>query len=184
MSDEEYYNFSDSSLELHYTFEPRQKSKQKSPNFVSDTIDLTNELQDNKIKELKSKQNKIINDSNDSSFIYINSSSDESFKSTNSVLSQSGYVNNSNRGLSNLSNSIKSISKLEDNDLNSASIRENKPLVFHNNYTTPKQHVQINDLSESAKLLDRIYGKEWRHINNVIKGTKKNLNDELFKNYE
>lgn len=62
---------------------------------------------------------------------------------------------------------------------------ENKHYEFNNDYATPKQkHVQINNLTKSAKVLDRIYGNEWRLINGVIKDAKKKLSDELFENYE
>jgi len=175
MSSQDYS--SDSSLELCITL----KSK-KSPTIIFDTIDLTN---DTKFEDFKSKQNKTINSSNNLSVINISLDSNESFKSTTSVLSNSNYVNKSNKHLDNLSNSKKSVSKLKHNDINSASIHENKYFEFHNNYVTPKQkHVQIDNLTESAKLLDRIYGNEWRLINGVIKDSKKNLSDELFENYE
>lgn len=51
------------------------------------------------------------------------------------------------------------------------------------NYVTPKKqkNIENNDPSESAKLLDRIYGKQWRHIDGVLMETKKkNLNNEYF----
>jgi len=55
-----------------------------------------------------------------------------------------------------------------------------------NNFVTPvKRHIiQNNHLSESAKLLDRIYGKEWRYVDGVLRNSEtKYLNDELNGDY-
>jgi len=80
-SDQEYENYFDSSLELCIPFNFKQKSKVKSHNRF-DTIDLTTKLQDTKLKNFKSKENKTINSSNNLSVINISSSSDESFDLT------------------------------------------------------------------------------------------------------
>lgn len=201
-SDEEYYNFSDSSLELFDTFKQKSKKnknfKQTSnSNIVFDIIDLTNE------SDMKLKRNKNMNFLNDLSVCNISSSSNESFKSATSILSNSNNINNleninngkqNNNSLTkiihfdsenNLSDSNKSL-KLE---YNITSTMSNNKQVEHsnyqNNYATPKEkQIKNNHLIKSAKLLDRIYGKEWRSVDGVIKNSKKKkLSDEDFVNY-
>lgn len=185
------YNLSDSSLELSNMV---LKSKKKKVI----TFDQKKESISN-LKDLKSEKIKIIN--NHSSVINFSSSSNESFKSTKSVLSDSNYINIDNKihkncddspiGIIFNSNSNyssdKSFSELGDNKENS--IRINIQDAFSNyqnkSITPKKQNIIDNNLSESAKLLDRIYGKEWRNIDGVIKSsTIKNLNVELIENNE
>lgn len=200
MSDEENV-FSDSSLELFDTFQPRSKknngSKQKSNHkAIIDHIDLTNHSY-TKINDFKSKIVTKTNNKDDLSIYSISSSSDDSFKSTSSVLSDCNKIvshddveNQDHVGFENTSfkmvhnfNSKKKNSKLEFDDTNSISIGGDQ-LEFQNNYATPKKnHIQVN-ISESAKLLDRIYGKEWRNVDGVIKiSKKKKYNDELFDSF-
>lgn len=179
-------------------------SKQKSnPNVILDTIDLTNEsylgfknIEKNTMKK-KDSLKYVFNSNSSMNDI----SSNESFKSATSSFSS---PNNTYQDLANcntspikvihsrntgiiLSNSTKRFSKLECNDTSSALIHvEGKNSEFQNNYTTPKvKSIQASDLSESAKLLDRIYGNDWRHIDGVIKDlNKKHLSDELFEHFD
>jgi len=201
MSDEEYYNFSDSSLELFDTFEPRSKKtitfeqKLKSEH-TSDHINLTNE------SKLIEKKNSLSVRYSNSSIYNDNSSSNDSFKSTSSFLGINDE-NNVNKVLVNFNNlSTGQIYKLNsENDLPSSdqitstlkytdTISKlnhitNESLKLKNNYSTPKdKHILSKNFSDSAKLLDSIYGKEWRHIDGVIKEPKKkNLNNDLFEKY-
>lgn len=183
MSDEKYYNFSDSSLELLDTFKPKLKTKTSSiqnieSNIVIDKNNLTNE------SYTKSKLIKNTNSSNIITLNSSNSSSNESFKSTTSVLSNSNGIDNNNQDFgyspTKLVFNSESTSKLVHKDVDSSLIHVQNNSDFKNNYFTPKeQHNQTQYLLESAKLLDSIYGKEWRGINGVIKDAKKkNLNDE------
>lgn len=202
-SEEEYYNFSDSSLELFDTFKPKSKKnknyKQSSNSIiVSDIIDLTNE------SDMKLKRNNISKDFlNDLSICNISSSSNESFKSATSILSNSNNINNLeniNNGNQNNNSLTKMIHFDSENNLsdsnksflkyNITSTMSNSKKVKHSeyqyNYATPKEkQIQNNYLTESAKLLDRIYGKEWRSVDGVIKNSKKKkkLSDEDFVNY-
>jgi hypothetical protein len=198
MSDKENDIFTDSSLELFDTLKPKLKtkinSKNNSKHVMLDTIDLTNEsylgFEDIKIKKNKKKDSLIVFNSNSSRN---EMSSNESFKSATNLLfspnnnyqdltnvdtSPVKLINSINSEIS-LSDSIQNFSKLECNDTNYAFNHvEDINSEFQNNYTTPKvKNNQTSDLSESAKLLDRIYGYEWRHIDGVIKVTdKKHLN--------
>lgn len=194
MSDKENDVFSDSSLELFDTFKPKLKtkinSKNKSKHVMLDIIDLTNEsylgLEDIEInKNNKNNSLKVFNSNSSMNDL----SSNESFKSATSLLDS---PNNNYQDLINfntspiklinsfnseipLSNSTQSFSKLECNETNSAFNHvENTNSEFQNNYTTPKvKNNQTSNLSESAKLLDRIYGYKWRHIDGVIKDSNK-----------
>lgn len=183
ISDEKYYNFSDSSLELFDTFKPRLKTKTSSKqkiksNIVMDKISLTNK---------SSTESKLIKNTNSLNFIALNSSnssSNESFKSTTSVLSNSNDIDNNSQDYTisptKLVFNSESTSKLVHKDVDSSLIHVQNNSDLKNNYFTPKEkHNQTQNLLESAKLLDSIYGKEWRRINGVIKDAKKkNLNDE------
>lgn len=165
-SDKENYNFSDSSLELFDTFKPRSKIK------INSKQKLKNNINDNHInfpKELDIESKKYINF--DLSIYSISSGSNESFKSFTSLLSDRSIQNINSK--ENLSSSEDSFSKSKCKD------------EFKNNYTTPiKKDIQSNHLSESAKLLDRIYGREWRSIDGVLQNSKtKNLTDELYGDY-
>lgn len=186
MSDEEYYNFSDSSLELFETFKPKSRKNKDSEiesntNIVFDVVDLTNE------SGTKSKK---INFLNDLSVCNISSSSNESFKSTTSVLSNISNIYNGNVDSSitiQMENNLSDSNKKNVYDITSMSKNKSvKHSEFQNNYATPKEkYIQNNQLTESAKLLDKIYGKEWRSIDGVIKNSKKKkkLGDEHFGNY-
>lgn len=204
MSNEE-NNFSDSSLELFDTFPPKSKKNidpdQKSNHqVIIDQIDLTNILytktNDFKSKIVKKKCiSKPIDD--DLSIYSIGSSSDNSFKSTTSNLSDYNKKasdddndNQDHAGLNNLHSKIvhslyseRKKSKLGFNDTNSVSVYKDQH-EFQNNYATPKDnHIQKN-ISESAKILDRIYGNEWRSVDGVIKISKKEkCNDKLFDSF-
>lgn len=163
-SDKENYNLFDSSLELFDTFKPRSKtkinSKQKSnDNTNADHIDFPKE------SDIESK--KSINF--DMSILSISSGSDDSFKSFTSL--HSNPIQNINS--KDLSCTEGSFTKIKSKD------------EFKNSYTTPvKKHIQSNHLSESAKLLDRIYGKEWRCVDGVLQNSKtKYLSDELYGDY-
>lgn len=182
MSDEKYYNFSDSSLELFDTFKPRLKTKTSSKqkiksNIVIDKISLTNE------SYTKSKLIKNTNSSNNITLNSSNSSSNESFKSTTSVLSNSNDIDNNNQDFGNsptkLDFNSESTSKLVHKDVDSSLIHVQNNSDFKNYFTPKEQHTQTQNLLKSAKLLDSIYGKEWRRINGIIKDPKKkNLNNE------
>jgi len=165
-SDKENYNFSDSSLELFDTFKPRSKTKINSKQKLNNNI---NDNHINFLKELDIESKKTINF--DLSIHSISSGSNESFKSFSSLLSDCSIQNINSE--ENLSSSEDSFSKSKCKD------------EFKNNYTTPiKKHIQSNHLSESAKLLDRIYGREWRSIDGVLRNSKtKNLTDELYGDY-
>lgn len=98
-------------------------------------------------------------------FYNVNSSSNESFKSISNSLSD---LNSDHHGLKNEYYTQMS--------------------VIHDNITTPEdncitpkeKHIEV--VTESAKLLDRIYGKEWRKIDGVINIPKKNiLSNESFR---
>lgn len=183
MPDEKYYNFSDSSLELFDTFKLRPKTKTSSKqkiksNILTDKISLTNESYT---------KTKLIKNTNSSNIIILNSSnssSNESFKSTTSVLSNSNDIDNNNQDFGNSPTRLifnsKNTSKFVHENIDSSLIHVQNNSDFKNNYFTPKEQCNPNQhLLESAKLLDSIYGKEWRHINGVIKDVKKkNLNDE------
>ncbi|XP_015372988.1 PREDICTED: uncharacterized protein LOC107168180 [Diuraphis noxia] len=162
-SDKENYNFSDSSLELFDTFKPRSKTKINSKQRINNNI---NDNHINFPKEFDIESKKCINV--DVSIYSISSGSNESFKSFTSLLSDR-HIQNINLK-ENLSCSEDSFSKIKCKD------------EIKNNYTTPiKKHSQINHLSESTKLLDRIYGKKWRSIDGVLRNSKtKNLTDELY----
>lgn len=172
-SDKENDIFSDSSLELFDTFKPRSKtkinSKQMFNNINVDHIDFPKE------SDIKSK--KYIN--SDLSIYNISSSSNDSFKSFNSLHSNPIENNYSKDNLSVTKDSIATFESKERNDIH------DDLFEFKNNYTTPvKNHIQSNHLSESAKLLDRIYGKEWRCVDGVLKNSKtKYLNNELYDDY-
>lgn len=191
MSDEEYYNFSDSSLELFETFKPKSRKnndskKESNSNIVFDVVDLTNK------SDTKSKPIKKNNFLSDLSVYNISSSSNESFKSTTSVLSNISNIYNGNQNVDS-SITIQIENNLPDSNkkklYNITSMTKNKSVKhseFQNNYATPKEkHIQNNQLTESAKLLDKIYGKEWRSVDGVIKNSKrkKKLDDEHFGNY-
>lgn len=200
MSDKENDIFSDSSLELFDTFKPKLKTKTKSTkksNVILGTIDLTNEsyhkFEDIETKIIRQKDSSVSN----GNLSVIDISSNESFKSATSLVSS---PNNSYQDLTNvdtspikvnhnfnsgilLSNSTQSFSKPNSNDTISVYNHiEGKNSEFQNNYITPKvKNIEKSDLSESAKLLDRIYGNEWRSIDGVIKDSKKkHLSDEHF----
>lgn len=166
-SDKENYNFSDSSLELFDTFKPRSKTKIKSKqklncNINVDHIDLT--------KESPIETKKSINF--DVSIHSISSGSNDSFKSCASLHSNKSIQNiNSKDHSSGTEDSFTKIKYKDDSK---------------NNFVTPvKKHIiQNNHLSESSKLLDRIYGKEWRCVDGVLRNSKtKYLNDELNGDY-
>jgi len=164
-SDKENFNFSDSSLELFDTFKPRSKtkinSKQKLHNNVNVYhIDLTKE------SPIETKKSTHL----DVSIHSISSGSNDSFKSFTSL--HSNPIQDIN--------SKDHSSGTEDNFTNIKCKDE-----FKNNFTTPiNKHNQSNNLSESAKLLDRIYGKKWRCIDGVLRNSKtKYFNDELYGDY-
>lgn len=182
-SDEEYYNFSDSSLELFDSFKPRTPKKSPTQKIDSgvifDKIDLTSVYTESKLIQKKYSLSIITVDSS--------SSSDDSFKSTTSVLSS---PNNTKKYSQDLSNSFnkkmyhKSIYKSVHNDVNFAlnTVQNNLSELknISNNYSTPKKkNISPKDLSESAKLLDRIYGKEWRNVDGVIKNIEKKSNENF-----
>lgn len=181
MSDQEYYNFSDSSLELFDTFKPKSKKNKNSKqtpnsNIIFNTIDLTNK------SDTKFKKNKSLHFSNNLSVCNISSSSNESFKSATSILSNSNNINISNQNYNSLTKIIHFDSKNNLSDMNNKQVEHSE---FQNNYTTPKEnHIQNNHLTESAKLLDRFYGKEWRSVDGIFKNSKKKkkLSDEHFGN--
>lgn len=119
--------------------------------------------------------------------INISSSSNESFKSTKSCLSTSNDINDSNENLkNNSSNSSTGIIhnyNPDQNDDKKFSIFQYNNRKHTTNVVSKEKHVEINNLTESAKLLDRIYGKQWRNIDGIIKSSNiKNLNDELNEN--
>lgn len=164
-SDKENFNFSDSSLELFDTFKPRSKtknnSKQKLNNNVNvDYIDFP--------KESPIETKKSIHF--DVSIHSISSGSNDSFKSFTSLHSNPIQNINSKDHSSGTEDSFTKIKRKDE---------------FKNNFTTPiNKHIHSNHLSESAKLLDRIYGKEWRCIDGVLRNSKtKNLSDELYGDY-
>lgn len=161
---------SDSSLELCIVKKPKFKNnyKQKSHNNVNfGYIDLTNES-DSKLKDLKMKnvEENSLKVMNSSTSIYnVSSSSNESFKSISNSLSD---INPDHNDFENERND-----KISVNNVNIT--------TPENNCITPKEnHIKV--LSESAKILDRIYGKEWRKIDGLIKNSKKILSDESFEN--
>uniref|UniRef100_A0A2H8TPB7 Acidic repeat-containing protein n=1 Tax=Melanaphis sacchari TaxID=742174 RepID=A0A2H8TPB7_9HEMI len=165
MSDKENDNFSDSSLELFDTFQPRSKTKINSNqkidhNIYIDHIDIS--------KESNIELKKCIN--YDLSVYNISSSSNDSFKSFTSL-----HSNPVEDNLSGTEDSVTTFKCKNRNDIHDNLYK------FKNNYITPvKNHIQSNHLSESAKLLDRIYGKEWRCIDGVLKNSKtKYLNNEI-----
>ncbi|CAH1738930.1 unnamed protein product [Aphis gossypii] len=173
MSDKENDIFSDSSLELFDTFKPRSKTKINSEqNFNNINVD-HNDFP----KESDVKSKKYINF--DLSIYNISSSSNDSFKSFTSLHSNPIENNYSKDNLSGTKDSIATFESKNRNDIH------DNLFEFKDNYTTPvKNHIQSNHLSESAKLLDRIYGKEWRCVDGVLKNSKtKYLNDELYDNY-
>lgn len=191
-SEEEYYNFSDSSLELFDSFKPRPQKKKIAPKInsgeVVDQIDLTNMYVESKLIEKKYSLSTITIDSD--------SSSDEldSFKSARSVVSPVlSSLNDTNKNNQDLCDSFpkkvnkKSICKsLHNNDnftLNTVQnhFSEHKYINISNNCFTP-ENKNLKIVSESAKLLDRMYGKEWRNIDGVIKNVKIKINDENFEN--
>lgn len=185
-SNEEYYNFSDSSLELFDSFKPRSQKKslaqQIDSGVIFDKIDLTNINTESKLIKKKNSLSTLTIDSN--------SSSDDSFKSTTSVFSGPNNTKKYNQDLSNsFTKKIysKSIYKSVHNDGNFAlNTVQNNFSEFKNtsnNFSTPKKKsITPKDLSESAKLLDRIYGKEWRNIDGVIKNIKEKQSNEHFAN--
>jgi len=117
--------------------------------------------------DIESKKNKNLDISNYS----ISTSSNESFKSFTSIVSDHPIQNINSK--ENLSSSEDSFTKIKCKD------------ELKNNYTTPtNKHIQSNHLSESAKLLDRIYGREWRNVDGVLRNSKtKYLTDELYGDY-
>lgn len=160
MCDQEENIFSDSSLELFDTFNIKTKQKVKclkksNFNVMVDQIDVAHDS----CTELEDFKSKIIKTKSSSNRIIDNSSlSNKSFSSNES---------------------FKSIYSSEcNNDINSVLVNEK------NKFSTPeKQHTQTNSplILESAKLLDRIYGKQWRNIDGVIKNYKTTyMSDELF----
>lgn len=171
MSDEGNYNFSDSSLELFDTFKPRSKTKSSSKLKLSHNINVDH-------IDFPEESKRSINSS--LSVYNISSSSNESFKSFTSLHSNSSNKINSKDNSSDIKNSFTKI-KYKDKNHIQDNLHE-----FKNNYTTPvkKHNIQSNHLSESAKLLDRIYGKEWRYVDGVLHNPKaKDLNDELYGDY-
>lgn len=183
MSDEEYYNFSDSSLELFDTFQPRTKKQnlnksdlKLNSNVNFDQIDLTNAPYFESESINTEISSSIITINSSSSNHSINCSSSESFKSTKSSLSSSVYNYSNKHSL----------------DCSLARKRDTKSLkleganIASNKYSTPKHsHSKAIDLTESAKLLDRIYGKKWRSVDGVIKNCNKtNLNNVFDCNYK
>lgn len=168
-SDKENHNFSDSSLELFDTFKPKSKTK-INPKQKSNNINF------------------------DSSVINISSSSDESFQSFTSLHSNHANTNNISNGINDFvkssratknMNSKENFSCTEESFTKFESKEKNHTVQDHldkfkSNCTTPtKSDIYTNHLSESAKLLDRIYGKTWRTVDGVLK----NSNKELFRNY-
>lgn len=194
MSDKEYYNFSDSSLELFDTFKPRKKKQTKSnlklnSNVNFDQIDLTNASYFESKSINTDLSSSIITVNSYSSIPSTNNSSNESFKSTLSSLSSPMNIINDNQNLyySSTENSNITSSKLENHNGNSATNNvRNSSSPSKNNYSTPKKSL-INPLhlSESIKLLDRLYGKEWRCVDGVLKNCNRtNLNDVFDNNDE
>jgi len=166
-SDKENYNFSDSSLELFDTFKPRSKTKINSKQKLNYNINVDhNDFPKESAEETK----KSIHF--DISIHSISSGSNDSFKSFASL--------NSNNPIQNI-NSKDNSSGTEDSFTKIKCKDDSK-----NNFITPvKKHNQSNHLSESAKLLDRIYGKEWRRVDGVLRNSKtKFLNDELYGDYD
>ncbi|XP_050442475.1 arrestin domain-containing protein F-like isoform X2 [Adelges cooleyi] len=54
----------------------------------------------------------------------------------------------------------------------------------NNGFLTPtKTYEQPNDLTESAKVLDRLYGNQWRNINGIIVDAKKKNLNNLLRNF-
>lgn len=169
-------NLSDSSLKLINPYKQKSKIKKNANyNVILDTIDLTNEskteLKDFKLKTkyFSNIKKGLLSDGNDKTRMIIKSCSNECVKSTKNLLSDFNYKSNEQND--NLHFANKSLSKLECDNLMQENL-ENKS--FQNNYTTPKKnHIESNDILESAKLLDRIYGNEWRHIDGVIRSSQK-----------
>lgn len=196
MSDQEN---SDSSLELFNTFKPKSK-KYNEKKLCSNVkmlvkIDLTNELPtESKNTKLRKIEEKNL-DINNHTIYNISSSSNDSFKSlTNSptnfkdLCDGNEDLQNSDKSLTECNHNFESdhVPSYSDycvldhkyNDNNSVG-HVNTP---ENNCITPKEN-SIKIISESAKLLDRIYGKKWREIDGVIKDPKKIVfTDESFVN--
>lgn len=160
---------SDSSLELYINKKPRYKNnyRQKLNNNVNlDCIDLTDESE-TKLKNLNFNHEKknSLNASRIPSICSISSSSNESFKSISNSFS---YLNSDHKDF--------------ENEYNKISPSIDNISTFENNCITPKEkHIKV--LSESAKLLDRFYGNEWRKIDGVLSNTKeKKLSDKSIEN--
>ncbi|VVC35819.1 SprT-like,High mobility group box domain [Cinara cedri] len=180
-SDQENDNLSDSSLKFMNV--RKRKSKRKKTynnNMILDEIDLTKES-NNELNGLKLKNKKTnkdgLTDCNVKSYF------NESVKSTTHLLPNISYKskdqndNTKFKIVKNLNsedylhNTNKGFSNLEYNDLNPENLKDKS--FFQNSFITPKKNdIQTNDLVESAKLLDRFYGNEWRDIDGVI-STKK-----------
>lgn len=165
-SDKENYNFSDSSLELFDTFQPRSKTKINSKQKLNYNINVDH-IDFPKESDIETK--KSINF--DITIHSISSGSNDSFESFESLHSNPIQIINSK---DNFSGTVDGLTKLKCKDDSKI------------NFTTPvKKHIQSNHLSESAKLLDRIYGKEWRCIDGVLRNSKtRYLNDELYGDYK
>lgn len=171
-------NLSDSSLILINPYKQRSKIKKNTNyNEILDTIDLTNEskteLKDFKLKtkHFSNIKKGLLSDGNDKAKTLIKTCSNECVKSTTNLLSDFNY--NSKNQNDKLHFANKSLTKLECDNLKLDNL-ENESSSFQNNYTTPKKnHIQSNDILESTKLLDRIYGNEWRHIDGVIRSSQK-----------
>ncbi|XP_008186400.2 uncharacterized protein LOC100165520 [Acyrthosiphon pisum] len=167
ISDKENYNFSDSSLELFDTFKPRSKTKINSKQKLNYNINVDNY---DFPKESAIETKKSINV--DISIYSISSDSNDSFKSFTSLHSNKSFENINSKDHSSGTEDSFTKTKCKDDS--------------KNNFATPvKKHIiQNNHLSESAKLLDRIYGKEWRCVDGVLRNSKtKYLNDELNRDY-
>ncbi|KAL4097822.1 hypothetical protein QTP88_022530 [Uroleucon formosanum] len=163
--DKENYNFSDSSLELFDTFQPRSKTKINSKQKLNYDINVDH-IDFPKKSDIETK--KSINF--DITIHSISSGSNDSFKSFVSLHSNPIQNINSKDNLSGTEDSLAKLKCKDDSKIN---------------FSTPvKKHIQGNHLSESAKLLDRIYGKKWRCIDGVLRNSKtKYLNDELYGDY-
>lgn len=179
MSDKENDNSSDFSFKLTNVYKQKSKKKKISKktfsfnDIILDEIDLTNEskteLKDFKLKKkyFSNIKEGILSNCN------IKSSYNENVNKDQNDNSPAKVTQNLNSEV-HLYNTNKKMSKLEYDDLNADNLVEDKKSSIQNNYSTPKtNHIQNYDTLESAKLLDRIYGNEWRHIDGVIRNSKK-----------
>ncbi|XP_050541014.1 uncharacterized protein LOC126905399 [Daktulosphaira vitifoliae] len=168
---DEFYS-SDSSIELIDVYKSKtthlnSKNDLDNTNFI-EYIDLTNNatlnLKNNdsyaKFDIFNIKKNSSIQD------LTVNSSnSEESFKSASS---------------SNLEKKSDYIASVK---YPIVSEKENNLIDTENNFSTPnKLAIQLDRLSESAKVLDRLYGRQWRKIDGIFNIPKKDIKKKLFEN--